>query len=66
MKVMAHEYINRLKLSRDIFVDIEATSHLFQTLCKNHGKLDGYVHDIGLNPFGYCLISNLQVIKIIL
>ena len=54
------EFINQSKISKDIYVDTEATKHLFDKLSR-HTKYPGFLQEINQNPFGILLISEIQV-----
>ena len=55
--------MNRDRLSKDIFVDVEAAKVLCEHLClfSSPGKLSGFVQEINQNPFGFLLMSDIQV-----
>lgn len=56
------EYYNRNRISNDVFVDACSAKTLSDHWCAAvYSKLDGYIHEIGLDPFGFLLISDKQV-----
>lgn len=59
-RMIKSQYSNRYRLSTDIFVDAEATKHMFQLLYKT-SNYSGYIQYIAQNPFGILLMSEIQV-----
>ena len=60
------EFINKNKISNEISVDSLATKYLTNELCLNViPGFVGYMHDLGLDPFGFILFSGIQVIKLV-
>lgn len=60
---MRYEFKNRQTLSIDSFKDAEATKIISDSFYPSNGVLDGFLHEIGFNPFGFMLISDFQVYK---
>ena len=65
---MKYEEIHKDRMSNDIFRDVLITKQLMQSLIGvstelniSTQKLNGYIQDISLDPFGFLLISELQV-----
>ena len=58
------EFNHRNRLDTDILVDIEACKRFYHSSfpAEQNGKISGYVQDISLNPFGFTIISDIQVI----
>ncbi len=57
------EYLNKNKLSNDLFIDAESAKIVTDEICLSTGtKIIGYIQEIGLNPFGLLLFSDIQVI----
>jgi hypothetical protein len=51
-----------LLCSRDIFRDIESSKTLFESLSiPNESNFNGYIKEISHDPFGYLLLSYIQV-----
>ena len=48
---MRYEFKNRQTLSIDSFKDAEATKIISDSFYPSNGVLDGFLHEIGLNPF---------------
>ena len=63
LKKIKSDFMNRNRISKDIQVDVEAAKVLCEHLClySSPGKLSGYVQDISQNPFGFLLMSDIQV-----
>ena len=62
---MRNEFHHRFKLSSDVFIDAIATKTVFESLAnKTDNKIVGYVHSIGLDPYGFLLFSEIQVIQV--
>ena len=55
------EFKYRNRLSVDIFSDAIATKRLFNMITNEATQLKGFIHHIGLDPFGFLLISEIQV-----
>ncbi len=63
LKQMKSEFVNRHKLSNDVFIDALATKSVTDELCiKSSSNIEGYIQEISLNPFGYLLFSDKQVL----
>jgi hypothetical protein len=63
LSVMKHEYVHRYKLSNNLIEDLETTKLFCDNLClPNQGEIEGYIRSIRLDPFGFVLISDIQVI----
>ena len=59
---MKSEFCHRFKISSDIFIDSIATKSIFDEMVfKTHGKIKGYLSNVGLDPFGFLLFSEIQV-----
>jgi hypothetical protein len=62
LSMIKSEYKNQNKFSNDIFIDAEAARVLCDQMCLNVGNnLKGYIREIGLFPFQFILISDIQV-----
>jgi hypothetical protein len=56
------EYQHRKRFSNDIFIDAEASKLFCDQMCINVGNnLNGYIREIGLFPFQFILMSDIQV-----
>ncbi len=49
------------RLSPNAFIDASAAKFSMDNLSLDIGSLSGYLQDTSLNPFGFLLISGLQV-----
>ena len=71
MKQIKYETTHENRLSTEIFTDTLATKRLFVEICKTfldddlnkflNNPLNGYVHEISFDPYGFLCISNIQV-----
>lgn len=64
LKNMRSEFRNRFKVSSDICIDAIASKTIFETLAKKitgNIKINGFIQNIGLDPFGFLLMSAIQV-----
>jgi hypothetical protein len=62
---MKHEYIHRYRLSSNWIEDLIISKLFCDYLClPNQGPLIGYMRSIRQDPFGFLLISDIQVISI--
>jgi hypothetical protein len=60
---MKHEYVHRYRLSNNLIEDLDTTKLFCDNLClPNQGSIEGYIRSIRYNPFGFVLISDIQVI----
>ena len=56
------EFVNRDKISNDVFQDAEAAKYIMDGLCLvENSKFYGYIQEISLSPFGFILTSYIQV-----
>ena len=56
------EFVNRDKISNDVFKDAEAAKYIMDGLCLvGDSKFYGYIQEISLSPFGFILTSYIQV-----
>lgn len=62
---MKYELNHENRLSTDVLIDAMATQTSFESLIDKSDHLKGYVHYIVNKPFGFILISDLQVFIII-
>ena len=68
MAQIKYQYQHKDKLSNDIYKDIELTKKFFVSLAippSSINGLEGYVQEIVHDPFGFLLISDIQVIQIL-
>jgi hypothetical protein len=66
LRVIKHEFKNKDKISNEMNADTAATKLNYQLLAKRFSKSDkiqGFIQEHMLDPFGCLLISQLQVIK---
>ena len=63
LKTIKSEFKYNARISKDLYFDAEASKVLCQKLClfSHETQLKGYVQEIGQNPFGLLLMSNIQV-----
>ena len=62
LKMIKSEFVNRHKMSSDVYIDTLATKTLTDGLClESSSNIEGYIQEIGLNPFGFLLLSDIQV-----
>ena len=65
--MMRTEFYHRYKISSDIFIDAMATKTIFEDMSlKIYDRLNGFIQTIGLNPFGFLLFSEIQVVLLII
>ena len=67
MARIKYQYQHKDKLSNDIYKDIELAKNFFISLAippSSMNGLKGYIQEIVHDPFGFLLISDMQVIKI--
>ncbi len=63
---MKHEYVHRNRLSIDIDKDAKMAKQFFDHLClsiNQSSKIKGYIRELHSDPFGYILLSELQVLN---
>lgn len=59
---MRSEFVHRFKISSDIFIDSIATKTIFDEIASTtNKKIKGFISNIGLDPFGFLLFSEIQV-----
>ena len=59
---MKSEFFHRYKVSSDVFIDAIATKTIFDELpIKTNGRINGFISNIGLDPYGFLLFSEIQV-----
>ncbi len=66
---MKHEYVHRDRISTEIDKDAKTAMKMFETLCiqiNTTSKILGFIRELHSDPFGYILLSDLQVICFIL
>ena len=64
LSVIKSEFVNRFKISNDIFIDSQAAKFVIDRICSSlmlNGNIKGYIQELRLNPFGFLLFSELQV-----
>ncbi len=63
LKKIKSDFMNRNRISTDIFSDAEASKILCEKLClePSSNGLVGFVQEINQNPFGLLLLSEIQV-----
>ena len=67
LKQIKFEFNHKDRFSNDHIVDIQATKVFFKEFAIfDKPENEGYVKDISLDPFGYSLISEIQVFNFIL
>ena len=60
---MKSEMRNQFKISHDIIIDAEASKILSDAFWfTNEFMIKGYIHEQSSNPFGFLLMSDIQVI----
>jgi hypothetical protein len=59
---MTNELRRRNAFSTDIMIDAVGTKNVFDlTAIQPEEKVKGYISNIGLNPYGFLLFSEIQV-----
>jgi hypothetical protein len=61
---MKHEFVHKDRLSIDNDKDAKAVKLVFELLCvklKTSCKITGYLRELHSDPFGFILLSELQV-----
>ena len=64
LRQIKYEYKHKDKILSDIFRDTEATKNLCDFLCiklNDFDSLNGFVQEHSYNPFGFLLMSQIQV-----
>ena len=62
LKQIKYEFKHKNRISTEVFFDANATKIITDSLIGNdNDKIKGYIQEIGLNPFGFLLISEIQV-----
>lgn len=62
--MISSEFRNRDRLSTDFFGDANIAKLLTDNICLPiKGKINGYIQEISLSPFGFLTMSDLQVKK---
>jgi hypothetical protein len=65
LNVMKHEYVHRDRISTEIDKDAKTAKKMFETLCiqiYTPSKILGFIRELHSDPFGYILLSELQVL----
>lgn len=70
LSVIKYEFIHKNRISSNIHDDANGAKIMFDHLLINEplnndcgkNKIVGYIHELGQNPFGYLLISDIQVL----
>lgn len=56
------EAVSRSRISNEVFIDSSATKTITDTMClASKSNIQGYIQEIGLDPFGFLLFSDIQV-----
>ena len=65
LRKIKQEYLTRNRISNDVFVDAQTTKLLMDNLLCSASKsnLKGFVQEIGLHPYGFLLLCDIQVKK---
>jgi hypothetical protein len=58
---MKYELDHENRITTDVLIDAIATQTSFEAITDNSDHLKGYVHYIINKPFGFILMSDLQV-----
>ena len=67
LKQIKYQFNHKDRFSNDHLVDIQASKVFFREFAIfDKPENEGYVKDISLDPFGYSLISEIQVLYFIL
>lgn len=63
LNVIKHEYKHRYRISQDVHDDARGAKIVFDNLKSDTQKLPilGYIQELSLDPFGFCLTSDIQV-----
>jgi hypothetical protein len=62
LKMMKYEKVHCKKISNDLITDLTVTQGIYRMLYYEC-KPAGYLQDIMLSPFGFLLLSEMQVFK---
>ena len=68
LSMIKKEFVDSFKLSNEVFVDAQAAKVLTDGLCYSvNNTVSGFIQEISLDPYGFFLLSDIQVfIKIFL
>jgi hypothetical protein len=59
---MKSSLLHFYKISNEVFIDAQAAKNITdQIFSDSNSQLKGFLHDVSLDPFGYLLISQVQV-----
>lgn len=63
--MMKSALIHYFKISNEVFIDALAAKNVTdQIYGESSSKLNGYIQEVSLSPFGFLLISQIKVYKI--
>ncbi|CAF1061763.1 unnamed protein product [Brachionus calyciflorus] len=63
LQKIKNELDNKFRLSRDLIFDLKATKILSENIgISTNSEFKGFVHNICLDPYGFLLMSDIQVI----
>ena len=67
LRQLKYEYIHRDRMSNDIFQDARVAKSIMTDLVgdENNKDIKGYIQELSMDPFGFLLISDLQVSEIL-
>ena len=64
MRQIKYEAVHEDRLSRCPFIDSRLMKRIFEENClivSKSNPIQGFIHELGCDPFGYVLMSDLQV-----
>ena len=61
LKMVRYETKHRERLSNNVFTDASASKQVMDRLIVGK-KFNGFVREVGLDPFGFLLIAEIQVL----
>ena len=61
--MVRYETKHRERLSNNIFTDAAASKQVMDRLIGGK-KLNGFVREVGLDPFGFLMMAEIQVFKL--
>ena len=56
------EFYRRFQLSSDVFIDAVGAKKIFDNTAIQTNRVQGFIHSIGLHPYGFLLFSEIQVL----
>ena len=69
LRQIKYNYVHRERISSFLYGDIKGAKQLLDVLClspEGESGLHGFIQEIKLTPFGFLIISDIQVLSITL